>query len=296
MSDFYFSDRERGPRPRTSEDIDATVWAALRHLIEVRIEDGSFGYKFPEACPDGAGPCGCDRRKFDTIARAEIPELPEEWLYAFAETPLNTLMILDLLEFCAHNVAKPIKEGYHSYFGHYHLDFEHDQGLKEFVADVNRLLARNGIGYELTAEGKAVRLGPALLRDALANALFHTGDTETDRLLEDSRRLILSPDIEDRRNGLEKLWDAFERIKTLEPGRDKRAQAMALLDKAVQAPRLRGFIENEAKELTAIGNNLQIRHFETTQERLERPEEVDYLFHRMFSFVRYVLRTTGREG
>ena len=27
-------------------------------------------YKFPEVCPDGAGPCGCDFRKFDAISRA----------------------------------------------------------------------------------------------------------------------------------------------------------------------------------------------------------------------------------
>lgn len=102
--------------------------------------------------------------------------------------------------------------------------------------------------------------------------------------------------MEDRRNALEKLWDAFERIKTLEPGNDKRAQATALLDKAIKAPRLRKFLENEAKALTEIGNNLQIRHFETSQEKLERPEAVDYLFHRMFSFIRFVLRATGREG
>lgn len=171
------------------------------------------------------------------MARAEIPELPEQWLYMNAEAP-DTVMVLDVLEFCARNVARPVKRGYHGFFTHYHLGFERNEGLNEFVADVNRLLARNGIGFELTAEGKATRLGPALLRNALANALFHSGDVETDRLLEDSRRLILSTHIEDRRNGLEKLWDAFERIKTLEPGNDKRAQVTALLDKAVQVPRL----------------------------------------------------------
>jgi hypothetical protein len=296
MSDFYFSDRERGPRPRTAETISPAVWAALRHLVQGRIEDGSLGYKFPAACPDGAGPCGCDAEKFDMLARAEIPELPEQWLWPRAETLPDPLTILDILEFCARNVAKPIQAGYHSFFGHHHLRFERDEGLKEFVIDVNRLLARNGIGFELTAEGKAMRLGPALLRAALAAALFHSGDPETDRLLEDSRRLVLSPHIEDRRNGLEKLWDAFERIKTLEPGNDKRAQATTLVGKAAKAPRLRGFLENEARELTAIGNSLQIRHFETTQEKLENPEQVDYLFHRMFSFITLVLRATGREG
>lgn len=296
MSDLYFSDRERGPRPRTTEDISATVWTALRHLVQSRIDDGSFGYKFPEVCPDGTGPYGCDARKFDAIARAEIRELSEHWLIVDPDPPPDALVILDLLEFCARNIAKPIKQSYHDYFGHYHLNFERDEGLKEFVADVNRLLARNGISFELTSEGKAMRLGPALLRTALADALFHSGDAETDRLLQDLRRLILSPHMEDRRNALEKLWDAFERIKTLEPGNDKRAQATALLDKAIKAPRLRKFLENEAKALTEIGNNLQIRHFETSQEKLERPEAVDYLFHRMFSFIRFVLRATGREG
>jgi hypothetical protein len=219
MSD-YFSDRERGPRPRTLEDIGANVWTGLLHLIQSRIDDGSFGYKFPDVCPDGAGPFGCDARKFDALARAEIPELPDQWLNALSDVPLNTLTILDLLEFCARNVARPIKIGrYHDFFGHYHLNFNRDEGLNEFVADVNRVLARNGIGFELTAEGTAKRRGPALLRDALAGALFHSGDAETDRLLEDSRRLILLPHIEDRRNGLEKLWDAFECIKTLEPGK-----------------------------------------------------------------------------
>src|ERR1700693_4279709 len=31
MSDLYFSDRERGPRPRTAEHIGATVWIGLQH-------------------------------------------------------------------------------------------------------------------------------------------------------------------------------------------------------------------------------------------------------------------------
>jgi hypothetical protein len=98
MSDFYFSDRERGPRPRTAGTINPAVWAALRHLVQGRIEDGSLGYKFPAACPDGAGPCGCDAEKFDMLARAEIPELPEQWLWARTETLPDPLTILDILE------------------------------------------------------------------------------------------------------------------------------------------------------------------------------------------------------
>jgi hypothetical protein len=294
MSDDYLSDREKGPKPRTGEEIGGSVRTALRHLIQSRVDDGAFGYKFPEVCPDTSSPCGCSSAAFHANVRGEIPDLPEEWQYT--DAPPDSLAIVDLLRFCARSVGKPIHGGYHDFFKHYHLTFDRDEGLKEFVADVNRLLARNGVALALTPEGQAVRLGPPVLRHALASALFRTGDAITDSLLEDARRLILSPDLGDRRNALEKLWGAFERIKTLEPGKDKKAQATALLDRAVRAPRLRAYIETEAKELTEIGNTLQIRHFETTQEKLERPEDVDYLFHRMFSFIRLVLRATGREA
>ncbi len=40
--------------------------------------------------------------------------------------------------------------------------------------------------------------------------MFETGDGETDRLLETARQQIVRPKIEDRRDALEKLWDAFE--------------------------------------------------------------------------------------
>jgi len=60
-----------------------------------------------------------------------------------------------------------------------------------------------------------------------------------------------------------------QRIKTPEPGNDKRAQATARLDKLAQAPRLWVFLENEAKELKAIGNNLKIRYVKTPQVKLK---------------------------
>ena len=104
------------------------------------------------------------------------------------------------------------------------------------------------------------------------------------------------PGEDDRRDALDKLWDAFERIKTIEPGADKRAQAGRLLDRTTEAPKLRGFLDQEARTLTEIGNSLFIRHSETTQEPVQTLEQVDYLFHRMFSFLRLVMRATGRGG
>ena len=52
----------------------------------------------------------------------------------------------------------------------------------------------------------------------LGGTVFETGDRETDRLLESARERMVRPKIEDRRDALEKLWDAFERLKTFGAG------------------------------------------------------------------------------
>ena len=86
-------------------------------------------------------------------------------------------------------------------------------------------------------------------------------------------------------------------MKTLELGADKRAQADALLDSAA-APgtKLRDVLADEAKALTSIGNSLRIRHSELTQEMNDRSAQLDWLFVRMFSFVRLLLLASGRSA
>lgn len=157
-------------------------------------------------------------------------------------------------------------------------------GLERFVADVDLLFSRNALAFELTPAGQARRLLPAPLAEAIGWTLFPTGDGETDRLLEAGRRRIVSPRPEDRQDSLEKLWDAFERLKTLEPGANKRVQADALLDR-VAAPNsaFRQLLARKAVELTSIGNSFRIRHSEITHEALTSPDQIDYLFMRMFS-------------
>lgn len=290
----YFTEREYGARPQTIDAIDKRLWGGFYSLIQTRIGDGSFGLRFPEQCPDGNGPYGCDEQAFSRVLAAEVPWI--EWPLSPDEVP-DTPVILDLLEFCAGAVGEPIQRGYHSYFGHHHLSWDRDAGLARFVADVNVLFRRNAVAYELTPPGQARRLLPKPLADALGWALFHTGDAETDRLLEAARQRILSPRPEDRQDALEKLWDAFERLKTLEPGANKRVQADALLDRvAPPTSRFRQALAREAAELTDIGNSFRIRHSETTQEALTSPDQVDYLFTRMFALVRAILRGTGRGG
>lgn len=291
MNKTYFSDRESGPRPRVEEEIAKNAWGGIVVAINSRIDDGSFGHRYPLLCPDGAGTYGTDRVMFFRALEAEVPSI---------SLPLNpeqvppTPAILDLIEFCHRAVAKPVVIRHHSFFQHSHFDFKPEEGQASFRDDMNRIFARNGLAYELGRDGFAVRLAPQVLRERLVPAVFRTGDDELDSLLETARSKYLDPDVNVRRESLEKLWDAWERLKTIEPGKDKKASAKALLHRAAAEPTFRDSLEREACELTRIGNTFQIRHSETTQVALELSEHVDYVFHRLFALIWLLLRTTGR--
>jgi len=290
----YFTDREHGARPRNADAIDARVWGGLYSVIMTRLSDGSFGYRFPQQCPDGNGACGSDEQAFGRVLVAEVPGI--DWPVWPDQIPA-TPVILDLLEFCAAAVGQPVEGWFHPFYRHHHLSWDRELGLQRFVADVNLLLGRNGIAYEMTAAGQARRLLPLPLAEALGRTSFATGDLETDRLLEAARICIASPKPEVRQDALEKLWDAFERLKTLEPGSNKKSQADSLLDRvAPPGSKLRQALGDEALALTSIGNTFRIRHSETSQESLTASEQADYLFWRMFAFVHLILKATGRGG
>jgi hypothetical protein len=97
-----------------------------------------------------------------------------------------------------------------------------------------------------------------------------------------------------RKESLEKLWDAWERLKTVEPGKDKRASAGALINKASSEPAFRDRLDREARELTEIGNAFMIRHTETDKVPIAESKHIDYLFHRLFALIRLLVRTSGR--
>lgn len=287
MSNMYFSDRELGLRPRTEEEISTKVWGGLVALVSGLMSKEAFGIDFPDECPDGEGVSGTNEYTMELALSAEVPDLP--WPLNTRDLP-STLAVMDFIEFCHRHVAKPIRGSYHSFFRHYHLSFDRNEGQSEFREIVNRIFGRNGLAYQLQESGQVQRLAPPVLREALAISQFNTGDTELDVILESARAKYLSPDTGIRRESLEKLWDAWERVKTIEPASDKKASTARLLDKVASEPKFREALENEALELTRIGNTFQIRHSETSQIPLDSSEHIDYLFHRLFAMIQLLLK------
>jgi catechol 2,3-dioxygenase-like lactoylglutathione lyase family enzyme len=244
------------------------------------------------SCPDGRGPIGTDNNALrDALAAHRLYDFINQ-----GEQMPTTLEVLDLIEFSYEKIAEARRGTFHDFFGHYHLGFAQAEGRAAFREEINRIFERNGIAYEVEDRGEVVRIAPEGLREALASAVFRTGDNILDELLERARTRFLSRDPRVRRESLESLWDAWERLKTLEPGRDKRESTGRLLDRASGEPNFREVLETEARLLTDIGNNFMIRHAEVNKIPVADDEHVDFLFHRLFAVIRLLLRKTDRGG
>jgi hypothetical protein len=202
--------------------------------------------------------------------------------------------IFDLVEFAYEFIAEAKDPSLHSYMSHSHYSYDQEAGRDKFSHDVNRVFERNGIAFELK-HGEVIRIAPAVLHESLAETVFKTGDAVLDELLEVSRQKFLNRSLGVRRESLEKLWDAWERLKTVEAGNDKKDRVKVLLDKAATEP-FRDRLEKEAMELTDIGNKFMIRHTETDKVPIVDSVHVDYLFQRMFSIILLLLKASGRGG
>jgi len=295
----YFSERELGPRARTEQTMSPVAWAGIAVLVEALASSGAFGASFPQECPDGHAICGNDTDMLKSAIEAEIDGLSwplqrdkvdeDDFMRMREPWAPPTLVALDFIEFVWRSVARPILGRVHDHYRHHHLSFDSAEGRSAFVTDVNRILARNGLAYEITESGYVRRILPAIIGDLLARTYFRTGDRTLDVLLEESRTKFSDPDPLIRREALERLFDAWERIKSLADA-NKARSVQLILDRCASEPAFREVLEKEARELTQIGNGHLLRHHERNQTPVIDVDHVDCLYHRLFALVELVIR------
>ena len=109
-------------------------------------------------------------------------------------------------------------------------------------------------------------------------------DSKTNDLLLEAKIYFLSNNIQ---TALEKIWDAFERVKTL-CKKDKKESIKEVCIKLSYDLDFE-FFNNEYKLLTNIGNEYQIRHFETNNKPIKSDETKKYLFFRVLSLINLTL-------
>lgn len=114
-------------------------------------------------------------------------------------------------------------------------------------------------------------------------ATFQINDTEFCKLVELSFQLYNEAKIG---MATEKVWDAFERIKTYFQG-NKNTSAEKLLDVISEGDATyKAMLQDEFSTLTKLGNKFRIRHHETDKKDIYYDEHYEYLFFRCLSVLK----------
>jgi hypothetical protein len=216
----FYSDRVIGPMPRTNDLLPELTAKGLVSLVETKKDQEWFAQRFPLLCGDGNVVSGTDDGTLMPNMRALIPNL----LVPLFRNEDSDDVIFDLLEYSFARLSKPTRRRWHDYWRHYDLSFDEEAGRTEFRDEVDEMLARGGAAFQMTEDGIIERLGSREVREAVARLpVCDTADEDLEALIEQARALYFSRKAADRRIALEKLWDAFERLKTVGTDGDKLA-------------------------------------------------------------------------
>lgn len=300
-----FSDRE-GTKLEPTETISNRVWLGITAVIQQHIGQDNLSKDFPLMCPDGKGICGFDDVSFNHVLGATIrlmsypfPSFNYIQYEPFSDEKNQNnekdiqYAILDTIEFVHSHIYGAIKDkkNYHAFFNHYELSFTNGEAERASFRDsINQLFERNGIAFHLDQNGLVIR--SVIPKFESETILLSTRDNTVNQLITTAISKIQNPKLEERKIGLERLWDAFERLKTVyDQGSDKADSINKLLDALSSGQTLiKEKLDEECKALTKIGNQFQIRHFESDKVPISDPMIIDYLFLRLYALVKLLLK------
>ncbi len=154
-----------------------------------------------------------------------------------------------------------------------------DQCIQEAQIEFSNFLENSIKSNEIIDLSLAYRLNVNF--ELLSNKIAKTKDTYFNTMIENSRNFYIEGN---KQSAIEKLWDAFERLKTIiQPGNKKEStdKLVKLLSNQINYDEF----DNEFKNLTKIGNDYMIRHSEVDKIPITDDRIKDYLFFRMLALI-----------
>ena len=214
------------------------------------------------------------------INEAGKVDLPPEENY-------NQLALIDYIEFFAQNIMDiRVTWNNFKYRNFEYIDCLSTKNIRNnFRDEINNIFNLVGITFELTANGNIERINECCsFVDEIQKDIEKVNEDGLEELLEEAVKLYKDPNPVSQKYAVEKLWDAFERLKTYYDA-NKRQSANKLVDSmATNNEYFLQVFRKEFQVLTEIGNECRIRHHEIN--KVEIPEEYyDYLFHRCISLI-----------
>lgn len=155
----------------------------------------------------------------------------------------------------------------------------------EFSKRLNAILSLNGLSYSLK-DGKIE-----------ANVVVNISDKQIGLAPEMGVKELLQKaqnyySIGDKQNAVEKLWDAYERLKTIYVSTvcDKKQSISKILSiVSKENADYKDMINSELLALTSIGNKFRIRHHERDKIEINDDRYYDYFYGRCLSSISLIL-------
>ncbi len=286
------------------EELNDNVVKCILIAIDKFINNNCFIREFPLKCDKHQTQnIGVDKQKFISGMKGHIPEIlgsndVTRIIFNKQSDKSQLVQVMNVIEFAYKHLcyAELINKDteYYSCTEHQHykcIDSELQTVQTSFINEINICFEQHTLNFELQQDGKIYRkIADELVKMNDERKKFKTIDPETDNLLDTAYNKFLSADLKERKTALEKLWDAFERIKTLEHSDKQKSVEITLTKLFKESSKLKCLFEDEMNELTSIGNKFRIRHHETNKELIRNSLEIDYLFHRMSATIHALLK------
>lgn len=215
----------------------------------------------------------------DEESKVSVPAISSEY---------DQFALLDFIEFMAQNI-KDISEGWNNcYRNYWYIDcLKTSKVFSEYQNEINEIFKESGLLYTLTGEKiieRVVENSP--LTSEIENNIATVKEKGTRELLTEAVILYKQPYPESQRDAVEKIWDAFERLKTYYTTIDKKHSATKIVnDMAHGQAAYTDLFNAEFKALKDIGNKFRIRHHETDRIDITDTKYYDYFFNRCLSLI-----------
>lgn len=155
----------------------------------------------------------------------------------------------------------------------------------EFTLQINKMFQNFKMNYILI-KGEIKALHSEELNELFLDS-FNCFDKEIKEFIQIALKKFKSRDIKEQRIALNKLVDAYERIKMLENPKDKKESAKKI-SKLVDKENT--FFETDMMKMTRIANNeFMIRHTELDKTKIESVVVIEYLFYLYYNSIRAIL-------
>lgn len=159
----------------------------------------------------------------------------------------------------------------------------HTTKSSQFRNEINAIFKLNNINVELrngevhSTSNKAIRLDDSTnINEAGLEELIRTAEVSYNK--------------GEYSYAVEKIWDAFERIKTYYPTLDKKKSAEKIInDISYGNEHIKKMFDNEFKVLTDTGNSYRIRHHEINKIDISKELHYKYFYKRCLALISVIV-------